>query len=183
MGLPLENIDFPDDRIRAAWAALGITCALLEHRKLPLYAEARRLAPVGLGPDGRDKLLQPTAAKRWRAMQQAAARDGIELLIISGFRSIDYQTQLLRRKVESGRSLQEALTVIAPPGCSEHHTGCAIDIGTPGAPPVEESFELTAAFKWLEAQAAKWGFHMTYPRDNEWGFIYEPWHWRFHHDR
>ena len=68
----------------------------------------------------------------------------------------------------------------AAPGYSEHHTGRAVDLTTPGTPPLLEAFERTAAFAWLERHAARFGFVMTYPRNNPLGVIYEPWHWTFH---
>ena len=71
------------------------------------------------------------------------------------------------------------LRVNAAPGYSEHHTGRAVDIGTPGCPPLEEAFEDTAAFAWLSRNAGAAGFRMTYPRGNPQGVIYEPWHWLF----
>ena len=37
----------------------------------------------------------------------------------------------------------------------------------------------TPAFAWLAANAGAHGFHMSYPRDNPHGIVYEPWHWRF----
>ena len=65
----------------------------------------------------------------------------------------------------------------AAPGYSQHHTGCAVDIATPGSRPLTEEFEESEAFAWLGNRAAEFGFSMTYPRDNPQGFIYEPWHW------
>lgn len=79
-----------------------------------------------------------------------------------------------------GQTLQQILQVNAAPGYSEHHSGDALDIGTPGEPPAEESFERTAAFAWLRAHAAGFGYRMSYPRDNPHGIVYEPWHWRWH---
>ena len=73
--------------------------------------------------------------------------------------------------------IDEILTVNAAPGFSEHHTGNAVDIATPGSRPLTEEFEATPAFEWLSANAENYGFSMTYERDNPWGFIYEPWHW------
>jgi D-alanyl-D-alanine carboxypeptidase len=73
--------------------------------------------------------------------------------------------------------LQEILKVNAAPGFSEHHSGRAIDIGTPGQPPAEESFEHTAAYAWLDAHAEQFGFRLSYPRGNSHGISYEPWHW------
>lgn len=163
--------------IALLWAELGIAAEAVKARRLPLYTEAKRLTPVGLGTDGRDKLLVPGAATAWRAMQQAAAGQGVELQMVSAFRSYAFQASLIRNKLAKGRAIDEILTVNAPPGCSEHHSGRAIDIGTSGCPPLEEDFERTIAFDWLRLKAADYGYVLTYPRDNAEGYLYEPWHW------
>ncbi len=75
--------------------------------------------------------------------------------------------------------IDKILTLSAPPGYSEHHTGCAIDINTPGCVATEEEFENTDAYRWLTEHAGRFGFTLSYPRDNALGFIYEPWHWCF----
>lgn len=103
-------------RVHAACAALGITPALLKARALPFHAEARRLQPVGLGTDGRDKMLTPAAAKAWLALRDAAQRDGVALQLISGFRSIDFQAALMAAKLARGVALSEVLRINAPPG-------------------------------------------------------------------
>jgi len=41
-------------------------------------------------------------------------------------------------------------------------------------------FGETDAFAWLKANAARFGFVMSFPLNNPWGFIYEPWHWCWH---
>jgi len=166
-------------RIGKALGQLGIDAALAESRGLTLFAEARRLSFVGLGTDGRDKMLDPKAARAWLAMRKAARRDGGDLLIISGFRSVEFQVELIRGKIAKGRTLDEVLKVNAPPGYSEHHTGCAVDVGFEGCPPLDAAFEYTPAFAWLQANAQRFGFSMTYPRGNAQGYLYEPWHWRF----
>jgi len=75
--------------------------------------------------------------------------------------------------------------VSAPPGHSEHHTGYAVDIGDGNNPStnLQESFENTAAYRWLEANASRYSFELSFPRDNLQGISYEPWHWRFVGDR
>lgn len=166
-------------RVAEALRALGIEHAWIEARRLPLHAEARRLAPAGLGTDGRDKCLAPAAARAWHALRAAAAGDGVELLLVSGFRSLEFQSALIRGKLQRGMALDEVLRINAPPGYSEHHTGRALDIGTPGCAPLDEAFERTAAFDWLNRNARRFGFRMSYPRDNRHGFLYEPWHWRY----
>ena len=143
----------------------------------PAFAEATDLVEVGPNLVGRMQRLTPAAAGRWAAMQGAAAEAGIALLLVSGFRSVAYQADLIRNKIEAGQELGEILAVNAAPGYSEHHTGCAVDIATPGSRPLTEEFEQSPAFAWLTEHAATFGFSMSYPRDNAAGFIYEPWHW------
>jgi D-alanyl-D-alanine carboxypeptidase len=164
-------------RLAALHAELGIDRAQLAARGLAGFADARRLEPVGLGTDGRDKLLVPGAAKAWRAMRDAAAMDGIALQLISAFRSVEFQAALIRAKLAGGQSIDDVLKVNAPPGYSEHHSGRAVDIGEAGCAALDDAFENTVAFGWLARHAASFGFGMSYPRDNPQGFLYEPWHW------
>ncbi len=141
------------------------------------FEEAVELVDVGPNLVGRMQRLAPAAASSWQEMQAAARDDGIMLLIVSGFRSFEYQAGLIRKKINAGQSLSDILAVNAAPGYSEHHSGYAIDIATPGSRPLTEEFESSAAFEWLGENAAKFGFSMSYPRQNPEGFIYEPWHW------
>ena len=143
----------------------------------PAFEEAVELVEVGPNLVGKMQRLTPGTAERWHDMVAGAGRDGIRLLIVSGFRSIDYQARLIRKKITAGQSIDEILAVNAAPGHSEHHTGRAVDIATPGSRPLTEEFEATEAFAWLVENAESFGFSMTYPRDNPWGFVYEPWHW------
>ncbi len=143
----------------------------------PAYEEATELVEAGPNLVGRMQRLAPEAARRWAAMVDAAANDGVTLLIVSGFRSYEYQAALIRRKINVGQSISQILEVNAAPGHSEHHTGLAVDIATPGTRPLTEEFEGSAAFRWLSENAYRFDFTMSYPRDNPWGIIYEPWHW------
>ena len=113
-------------------------------------------------------------------MHAAAAADGITLIPLSGFRSIARQYRIIRRNLAKGRPLPDILRFIAAPGFSEHHTGRAIDIGDPTDVSIEDSFDRTAAFRWLRRRAGKFGFVMSYPRRNPHGIGYEPWHWCWH---
>jgi len=164
-------------RLAALFAELGIDPAWISERGLPVFPEAQRLAPLGLGTDGRDKFLTPTAAAAWQRMTAEAAEAGVQLLLVSAFRSLDYQAALIRAKLKRGMSIEEILRVNAPPGCSEHHTGRAVDIGEAGTAPLEDDFEKTASYTWLTANAERHGFRLSYPRDNRHGYLYEPWHW------
>ncbi|MCU0752260.1 MAG: D-alanyl-D-alanine carboxypeptidase family protein [Akkermansiaceae bacterium] len=148
--------------------------------RVPLVAEASDL--VSIGPDHltREAYLTPAAARAWADMRDAALADGIELIPISAFRSIARQEELLAAKLAKGMTLEQALEYSAYPGHSEHHSGNAIDIGTPSARHLEEEFETTPAFYWLTTNARRFGFFMSYPRDNPHGIAYEPWHWCHH---
>lgn len=166
-------------RIRATLRTLGTDPGLVERRGLPVHPEARSLTPIGLGTDGRDKFATPATAVAWFAMRAAAADDGIMLLLHSAYRGFDYQLALIHAKLARGQPLEDVLRINAPAGCSEHHTGRALDLGCPDTPPLEESFETTPAFAWLRANAPRFGFRLSFPRDNPYGFLYEPWHWYF----
>ena len=143
----------------------------------PIFDEALDLVDIGPNLVGRVQRLTPATAEDWQAMVEAAAADEVILMIVSGFRSVEYQAQLIRKKINAGQEIVAILKVNAAPGYSEHHSGQAVDIATPGSRPLTEEFEATAAFQWLGVNAGRFGFSMTYPRDNSWGFIYEPWHW------
>ncbi|WP_240954242.1 M15 family metallopeptidase [Solimonas marina] len=153
---------------------------MLRARRLKPHAEAKRLQPVGIGTDGRDKMLVPAAATAWLAMREAAAIDGVELLLISAFRGVEFQAMLIRNKLQRGMTIDDALKINAAPGFSEHHTGRAVDVGTPGVAALDEGFETTAAFAWLSEAAQSFGFYLSYPRGNAEGYWYEPWHWCWH---
>jgi D-alanyl-D-alanine carboxypeptidase len=71
--------------------------------------------------------------------------------------------------------------VSAPPGFSEHSTGYAVDLGDASAPGTDlsPSFQSTRAFAWLQANANRYHFTLSFPEGNRQGVNYEPWHWRF----
>jgi D-alanyl-D-alanine carboxypeptidase len=164
-------------QLRDLHAELGIPEDYGANGARPRYEDATELVEVGPNIVGRMQRLEPGTAAAWSAMQRAAYADGVSLLLVSGFRSCDYQARLIRKKINAGQSLGEILAVSAAPGFSEHHTGRAIDIATPGSRPLTEEFEETAAFRWLVANASEYGFSLSYPPGNAAGFAYEPWHW------
>jgi D-alanyl-D-alanine carboxypeptidase len=163
--------------LRQLHQELGIPEDYGQNAAPPVYDEAAELVEVGPNLVGRMQRLAPEAAEKWHAMVSEAGKIGIQLLIVSGYRGVGYQAALIRNKLEAGQAIEDILRVNAAPGHSEHHTGCAVDIATPGSRPLTEEFEDTDAFRWLESRAVEFGFSMTYPRDNPWGIAYEPWHW------
>lgn len=173
-----EITTVPLDDLLACLDALQVDPAPYAARTgLSLLPEPARLSFAGFDRYGRSLWLEQETALAWTRMFAAAANDGITLEAISGFRSHRYQLGIFRRKLERGQTVDEILQVNAAPGFSEHHTGLALDISTPGEPAAEESFEATPAFDWLTANGATYGFTMSYPRDNPHCIVYEPWHW------
>ena len=128
--------------------------------------------------------LDKKVAEHYEAMYNAALKDGVTLTPCSGYRSYETQERNYNRKIEffegQGFSTEEAkvkaATIIMPPGSSEHNLGYAMDIVC-----VDEWFEDTQEFKWLQEHAADYGFIMRYPKEKQdiTKVIYEPWHWRY----
>lgn len=158
---------------------LGIAVELVVSRGLVEFTEASVLAIAEVEAGGREHRLVPPAAQAWKRLKASASEAGIALHIVSAFRSVERQVAIIERKLREGQSIAQILAVSAPPFFSEHHTGLAVDVGTPGAVDLQAEFEHTPAFAWLHTHAAAFGFQLSYPRDNPAGFDYEPWHWRF----
>jgi D-alanyl-D-alanine carboxypeptidase len=142
--------------------------------------EPAHLAFIGQDTQNRPQWLSQRAAQAWARMRDAAAHASVELQIVSAFRSTEYQLGILKRKLEAGQKIGEILRVSAAPGYSEHHSGRALDLTTPGFAALEEQFENSAAFAWLSTNAQSYGFRLSYPRGNAHGIAYEPWHWCWH---
>lgn len=117
-------------------------------------------------------------------MRTDASKDGIALWISSGYRSDSEQSTLFQREVEqyatTSPTYSEAVAAaehsVAKPGFSEHATGLAIDLNG-----VEDDFDRTPAFRWLQKHAHEYGFILRYPKDKEnvTNIKYEPWHYRY----
>ena len=135
------------------------------------------LVDIGVDVFDRPQRLRTEAASAWMELVEAASLDGVTVQLISAYRSLEYQVDLIQRKVEAGESIGEILARIAAPGYSEHQGGCAVDVTSPGIDSLTEFFEETQAFRWLVASAADYQFVLSYPRSNPYGVVYEPWHW------
>ena len=120
------------------------------------------------------------AALALEDMFSAAKEEGLYLRAVSGYRSYGQQASIHERKVQL-KGKKEALRVSAPPGCSEHQLGLAMDLGP------KKNIQLTAAFaktpegQWVAENCWRFGFIIRYKA--EWedvtGYAYEPWHIRF----
>ena len=117
-------------------------------------------------------------------MYNAALEDGLKLSPLSGYRSVERQKNnfenLIRDYMNKGYSKAQATVlaseIILPPSTSEHNAGLAMDILS-----LEESFENSDEFAWLQEHAADYGFILRYPKDKQkiTMITYEPWHWRY----
>ncbi|MCG8432760.1 MAG: D-alanyl-D-alanine carboxypeptidase family protein [Gammaproteobacteria bacterium] len=157
-------------------ADYGVEC------DLPVREEPAELVSVGENIFGTEQRLTPDAAAAWQAMRESAAEDDVFIQLVSGYRSITRQAEIIRGKLEAGQTIPEILRVNAAPGFSEHHTGRALDLTTEGVRPLTDVFEVTEAFTWLRENAQTYGFSMSFPRDNRYGVHYEPWHWLYEPD-
>ena len=114
-------------------------------------------------------------------MREEARKDGIYLVFLSVYRSINLQNEIFYslKSIRNQEAFERA-RVSAPPGYSEHSTGFAIDIGdaTQRETDFEKEFENTNAFKWLLKNAAKFHFKLSFNKNNKY-IDYEPWHWRY----
>lgn len=119
-----------------------------------------------------------------QAMIEAAWADGVKLYVWSPYRSYDTQNMLFKKQVDrqiakgvpADKAEDEAATVVARPGTSEHHTGLAADFNM-----ADDKFETTEMYTWMQQHAADYGFIMRYSGEKQeiTGVIHESWHYRF----
>lgn len=148
------------------------------------YSEAPQedLITIAVAADGYELKLRKAAALSFERMQRDARNQGIELVVISAFRSKAEQEHLFFEiSKQRNQTPAERAKVSAPPGYSEHHTGYAVDIGDGNNPSTDLSpaFAQTMAYEWLRNNAPSYGFELSFPENNPQGVMYEPWHWRF----
>lgn len=147
-------------------------------------ADSDKLSAAGTfirGTFQREELLIREAAEAFQNMRSAAALEGIELIPISGFRTVADQKVLFEEQIARKGGVAAASKFSAPAGYSEHHTGYAIDIGDKTQPNTDlrYAFSNTQAYRWLVRHAQTCGFEQSFPENNAQGLSFEPWHWRF----
>ena len=114
----------------------------------------------------------------FKEMSAAAKGEKITLIVNSSYR--DYKTQKEIYDDYADKNGKEyADKFAARPDFSEHQTGLALDIFTPGFG--MKTFGNTDAFKWLLNNSYKFGFILRYPenKENITGYAYEAWHYRY----
>ena len=154
--------------------------AILVNKENPLnphYIPSDLIEPdIPFYASGKDpkRLLQREAAIAVEKLFERARQENIHLWGISGYRSYKRQEELF--------SSANGCSSVAPPGCSEHQTGLALDVSCPDENyELEESFAKTKEGCWLARHSALFGFILRYPKNKEeiTGFPFEPWHIRY----
>lgn len=110
-------------------------------------------------------------------MLEDAKEDGVDLFVVSAYRSFTTQSSLKNGYRVTYGSGANAFS--ADQGYSEHQLGTTLDLTTTGiGGTLTGAFDKTEAFAWLQKNAYKYGFILSYPAENAY-YVYEPWHWRF----
>ena len=126
----------------------------------------------------RKELIEPLVNLR-----QAAEKDGIDLVVLSGFRSFARQKEVHEYWVQfekGNRSTAEKYSARA--GHSEHQLGTVVDFSTKEInDSIGPRFHQTKAAAWLRKNAGKFGFRLSYPKgaEQKTGYQWESWHWRW----
>ncbi len=125
--------------------------------------------------------LTKEARDSFEIMTDKARVAGLNIKASSGFRSYNYQNNLMANALASGN--QNAEIAIAKAGYSEHQLGVAIDVTgqTIKYDSASKKFDKTAESKWMEENASDYGFVESYPSGKQsiTGYMYEPWHYRY----
>jgi LAS superfamily LD-carboxypeptidase LdcB len=126
-----------------------------------------------------------------KAFVAAARAEGLSVYLSSGYRDYATQQYLYNRKINQGYTPEQAATIVAPPGTSEHQTGLVCDITDQYYDPKDWAvLEKTALYQWMSEHCQEYGFIVRYPKDKSGlnteeaktsvtGIIYEPWHYRY----
>lgn len=142
-------------------------------------SDLMRVPPQSSSPTTREYRLRREACRWLMRLLDAAYADGCVILVNSAYRSGTYQRQLYEKYVKQSGAAQR---YGAPPGHSEHQLGTCVDLTEPTLEHAfKESFGTTPEGRWLEANAARFGFLRSYYPETvkQTGYISEPWHWRF----
>jgi len=196
LSVVMRNAELPpalSQKIQAA-AALNsafitdLSACLAQDRHLWELVDKRHPLPPDYVPSGLVTLtngqyqvsragltLRRDAAESLGEMAAAARRGGVTLIASSAYRSYRYQEEVYNRNVrEMGKEAADRES--ARPGCSQHQTGLVVDFGS-----IDDSFAQTAAGRWMAANAARFGWSLSFPDGYEavTGYRWESWHYRY----
>ena len=126
--------------------------------------------------ENRDHNLHSNVLPYFKEMVADAKQVGVDLWVVSSYRSFAQQAALKGQYVVTYGSGANAFS--ADQGYSEHQLGTTVDFTTKGIGGGLNGFGNTPAFTWLQANAYNYGFTLSYPENHSY-YEYEPWHWRF----
>ncbi len=189
------EINVPESDYEYAYAGFNPSTAVINSEKWYLLLVNRNyILPEDFtvkttAVKGGGQSLDYRVTPHYDKMIAAAEADGISLIPVSGYRSVERQRTNFERKIklymDKGYSKAEATRlaseIVLMPSTSEHNAGLAMDFGTNGNYTLDENFAKTEAFRWLSENAADYGFILRYPEDAQdiTMVTYEPWHWRY----
>jgi D-alanyl-D-alanine carboxypeptidase len=130
------------------------------------------------------RLVPRQVFRSFQAMNHSMKKDiGHELVIQSGYRSPAYQLFIfLFQLKDKDWNVESTLRTVALPGYSEHAAGDRQGLDIRAAkfygPHDMYDFSRVPAYRWMLQHAREFNFALSYPRDNDTGTDFEPWHWR-----
>ena len=129
----------------------------------------------GLNPD-ESYLIHSKVWPFLQVMLSTAEADGIDIKIVSAYRSFDEQSGIKSSyKMIYGTGANQ---FSADQGYSEHQLGTTLDFTTTESGAGFDGFGKTDTYLWLLDNAYQYGFILSYPQNNNY-YQFEPWHWRF----
>lgn len=127
-------------------------------------------------PGKKDQYFHGDAIDFLTDMLDEAADDGLDIKVVSAYRSFDEQIAVKGQHTLVYGSGANAFS--ADQGYSEHQLGTTVDLTNPTVAGAFTSFAATDEYEWLQKNAYKFGFILSYPENNTF-YDFEPWHWRF----
>ncbi len=127
-------------------------------------------------PGKKDQYFHAEVIDHLEDLLDAAAKDNMDLKIVSAYRSFDEQVDLKGQFTQVYGTGANAFS--ADQGYSEHQLGTTVDLTTSAVGGAYNSFKDTQEYQWLLTNAYQYGFILSYPEGNSF-YIFEPWHWRF----
>lgn len=127
--------------------------------------------------DKKQLLIHTDVLPQLKAMISDASAVGVKLYVYSAYRSFAEQ-RALKGEYSVTYGAGTANSFSADQGYSEHQLGTTVDIITPGLGGALDGFDQTTAYQWLLNNAYRYGFTISYPKNNGY-YVFEPWHWRF----
>lgn len=114
-------------------------------------------------------------------MLNEAKKEGFSIIVDSGYRSYNYQAEILNERIKKV-GMEKAYKFVALPGASEHQSGLCFDIAYLYNGVYSDNVkENDKEVKWMMDNSYKYGFILRYPKGKEeiTGYSFEPWHYRY----